>query len=291
MRSVNKALYYSFNSRFKTKLYLYLALQSKLNSFSHTVKCQVEQLERVELLEAEEVRQLLKRRKQFEYKIQKRTKCKEDFLGYIQYEVNLLSLLAMRRENSGYTHKQNEIEGAVRARVNKLYKILERRYQGDATVWLSHISWCRDQGWEAAVSRLYLRMLQVHSDKPALWVAAAQWEFEQGSPDNGRQLLLRGLRFLPGSPVLHLEYLRLELLYVEQLRGRGAVLGAGQEEQQDPVLSCELARLAARAGLEAVQTPAFSVSLLATLHTFPWAGQLEKEIVEEITSRYPDRSE
>ena len=42
------------------------------------------------------------------------------------------------------------IEGAVRARVNKLYKILERRYQGDATVWLSHISWCRDQGWEAA---------------------------------------------------------------------------------------------------------------------------------------------
>jgi hypothetical protein len=41
---------------------------------------QAEELERCNLLTAPEVKELLRRRKHFEYKIQKRTKKKEDFL-------------------------------------------------------------------------------------------------------------------------------------------------------------------------------------------------------------------
>jgi hypothetical protein len=40
----------------------------------------VEELERCNLLTGPEVKELLRRRKHFEYKIQKRTKKKEDFL-------------------------------------------------------------------------------------------------------------------------------------------------------------------------------------------------------------------
>ena len=58
----------------------------------------------------------MRKRKQYEYKLQKRTKCKEDFLEYIQYECNLLKLLEIRRENTGYHHKQAEIEGAIKNR-------------------------------------------------------------------------------------------------------------------------------------------------------------------------------
>ena len=62
-------------------------------------------------LQAEEVRELVRKRKQYEYKLQKRSKVKEDFLEYITYESNLLKLLEMRRESTGYQHKQAEIEG------------------------------------------------------------------------------------------------------------------------------------------------------------------------------------
>ena len=117
--------------------------------------------ERVNLLEPKEVKELIKKRKHFEYKIQKKTKEKGDFLGYIQYETNLLSLLAMRRESTGYEHKKSEIEGAIRVRINKLFKILEHRFQSDVSVWLSHIHFLKSSGWEASVSRIYLRMLQV----------------------------------------------------------------------------------------------------------------------------------
>ena len=42
--------------------------------------------------------QVLKRRKRFEYKLQKQNKEKADFLAYIQYEMGILSLIELRRE-------------------------------------------------------------------------------------------------------------------------------------------------------------------------------------------------
>jgi U3 small nucleolar RNA-associated protein 6 len=45
-------------------------------------------------------RTIVKKRKEFEYKIQRRTKCKEDYLRYIQYEIDLLKLTRLRREVS-----------------------------------------------------------------------------------------------------------------------------------------------------------------------------------------------
>ena len=77
---------------------------------------EVEQMERVMLLTNEEVKELVRKRKQYEYKLQKRMKMKEDFLEYIQYETNLLKLLEIRRENIGYHHKVGEIEGSIKTR-------------------------------------------------------------------------------------------------------------------------------------------------------------------------------
>ena len=45
-------------------------------------------------------RSVIKKRKHFEYKLQKRTKEKEDILSYIQYESSLLHLIGMRRDVS-----------------------------------------------------------------------------------------------------------------------------------------------------------------------------------------------
>lgn len=40
----------------------------------------------------------MKKRKRFEYKLQRRTKEKENFLQYINYEISLLKLIKLRRE-------------------------------------------------------------------------------------------------------------------------------------------------------------------------------------------------
>lgn len=51
-------------------------------------------------------RTIVKKRKEFEYKIQRRTKCKEDHLRYIQYEMYLLELTKLRREVSSFKQLQ-----------------------------------------------------------------------------------------------------------------------------------------------------------------------------------------
>jgi U3 small nucleolar RNA-associated protein 6 len=40
----------------------------------------------------------MKKRKRFEYKMQRRTKEKEVYLQYIQYEISVLKLIKLRRE-------------------------------------------------------------------------------------------------------------------------------------------------------------------------------------------------
>ena len=59
---------------------------------------ELEQIQRVELLSPEDVKEVVKRRQRFEYKLQKRQKKKEDILAYIQYECALLQLIEMRRD-------------------------------------------------------------------------------------------------------------------------------------------------------------------------------------------------
>ena len=44
---------------------------------------ELEQMQRVNLLSPEEVKVLIKRRKRYEYKLQKQTKIKEDILAYM----------------------------------------------------------------------------------------------------------------------------------------------------------------------------------------------------------------
>lgn len=41
---------------------------------------------------------IAKKHKEFEYKIQRHTKSKEDYLRFIQYEMDLMKLVTQRRE-------------------------------------------------------------------------------------------------------------------------------------------------------------------------------------------------
>ena len=70
---------------------------------------ELEQMQRVELLSPDEVREVVKKRQRFEYKMQKRQKKKEDILAYIQYECALLQLIEIRRDKMRLVWAHNKI--------------------------------------------------------------------------------------------------------------------------------------------------------------------------------------
>lgn len=65
----------------------------------------------------------------------------------------------------------------------------------------------------------------MHPHTPALFVLAAAHELEHHSPSAARMLLQRGLRLNGESMELWIEYLKMELGFVESLRRRWEVLG------------------------------------------------------------------
>ncbi len=58
-------------------------------------------LEKYNLFESDEIKAILKKRREFEYRLRKVKKSKDDFLRYITYEESLLKLIRIRREKSG----------------------------------------------------------------------------------------------------------------------------------------------------------------------------------------------
>ncbi|ESO87387.1 hypothetical protein LOTGIDRAFT_235075 [Lottia gigantea] len=206
---------------------------------------ELEQLERVGLFTKDETRQILKKRQGYEYRLRRQTKCKEDFLQYIQYEINCLSLLHKRREKTGYSFKQLNIENVIKDRIHKLFRMVTYRFQDDIKLWLSHIAFCESKEDSVRVGKIFTRMLQVHNKKPEIWILAAKWEFEHKNAENSRSTFQRGLRFNPDSKQLFLEYYRMELLYTDKILKRKKILGLDDPEvlgtQKDAILSGKVA--------------------------------------------------
>jgi len=195
---------------------------------------ELQQLQRVEILSPEEVKSVIKKRKHFEYKLQKRTKEKEDILSYIQYESSLLHLIGMRRDKIDYGHKKDEIDFAIARRINRLFKILEHRFSGDLKIWSSHIAFLIKIGWKEQVGKVYRRCLQVHPDKAVLRVSSGRHELEQALADisseqagkataddsglrveNARTVFMEAIRFHPKNLDLYVEAFSLEVVFAD----------------------------------------------------------------------------
>ncbi|XP_015177794.1 PREDICTED: U3 small nucleolar RNA-associated protein 6 homolog [Polistes dominula] len=173
---------------------------------------ELEQMERIKLFDINEIRSIAKKLKEFEYKIQRHVKCKEDYLRYIQYEMDLLKLIKQRRDKYAITHKKSDIDNAIKNKVNLLYKEAISKFQEDVRFWIAYLKFCKHMRFQNSGKKTIVKMLQVHQDKPKCWHIAARWEIEENKKiDTARQLILRGLHFHPNSQILLIDIFRLEL--------------------------------------------------------------------------------
>lgn len=258
---------------------------------------ELEQMERVGLATRDQVREILRRRKRFEYRLRRRKRTKEDYLTYIQYELNLYALLQKRRARLRIAQKKLEIDLVIAKRINKLFKKAVLMFSGDCKLWLSHIDFCSRMGWNHVVGTLYTRMLNLHSHKPEIWVAAAKWQLEENaSVEMSRKLLQRGLLFNNKSCVLWREYFRMELIFVDKMRKRKEVLGIKEEKDgeaaaMESVLTAKIPSLVYQAAVKAIPDVDFALSFLPACAPFKFARPLEEMIVKDLQDRYPNREQ
>ncbi|CAK1550599.1 unnamed protein product [Leptosia nina] len=173
---------------------------------------ELEQMRRVELYDDEEIRDISRKRKEFEYRIQRRIKEKDDFVQYIAYELALLEDISLRRKQAKMFNKRQDIEYAIAKRVNKVFKQFIMRYQNDVQIYFEYIKFCKSVNFEYAISSIIHQMLQVHGDKPKTWQLASLFESkEKKNLDTARSFLLKGIHRHPEAEVLYLELFEIEL--------------------------------------------------------------------------------
>ncbi|NXM68317.1 UTP6 protein, partial [Serilophus lunatus] len=247
---------------------------------------ELEQLERVGLFTRREIRAVLRKASALEYKIQRRALRKEDFINYIQYEINLLELIKKRRARIGYSFKKEEIEHSILHRVHSLFNRATGKWKDDVQLWLSHVAFCKEWNAKHQLSKVFSTMLAIHSNKPALWIMAAKWEMETRlSSESARHLFLRALRFHPECPKLYQEYFRMELMHAEKQRKEKKVfeqakMDLGEFNYSEEILNGEMARIVYRDAAQKIKGVEFQLAMLSIAKLFDFTQDLQKEILE-----------
>ena len=264
---------------------------------------ELEQLQRIQILSNEEVKMVIKKRKKFEYKMQKREKQKNDILSYIKYESSLLNLIAIRRDQAEYTNKKNEIDYAIAKRINKLFRILEHRFAGDLMIWSSHIVFLKEMKWNESIGKIYRRMLQVHPEKVDLWISAGRHELDDGSNkninniENARTLFMEALRFHPRSVELLLESFCLELIFIQKLKNDPENYIV-PEENKEAILNGKVAEAICKKGIESFKKPSnekttdedvvkLLLAMLRSAKHLDGGYQLQTFIVKTMITEFP----
>ncbi|XP_073118522.1 uncharacterized protein [Henckelia pumila] len=191
---------------------------------------ELDDLERRGLFSRREIAEIVKRRRKFEYRLKRPSPLKQDFLAYIDYEKNLESLRLLRKKSfsikSGRKKSKKSLSDyAGVSRILETYRLATNRFKGDLELWFQYLEFCRARG-NGRMKKALAQLVRFHPKVPGVWMYAAAWEFDQNlNVAAARSLMQNGLRVCPTSEELWIEYIRMELTYLNKLKARKVALG------------------------------------------------------------------
>ncbi|WFD23103.1 U3 snoRNP protein [Malassezia equina] len=176
-----------------------------------------------------------------------------------------------------------------------IFERLVRKFRWDVDAWIRYLSWAKSRKMRVVAGRIYARALALHPSRPDLWLSAADYELNSHADTTAaRALLQRGLRMNPlidaqdeearglkrarthsgartarepgalrwqlteyeqGVLRLWVEYMRMELVFVERLRRRWRVLGLDSGDAPAPSSSGSLSEAQHAAQSVALDAP------------------------------------
>ncbi|KAJ6497859.1 U3 small nucleolar RNA-associated protein 6-domain-containing protein [Mycena sanguinolenta] len=248
----------------------------------------------------QESKQIMKKRTQFETALVRRVAKKADFLRYAAYEMGLEQLRRKRIERLKIVSTQASISDY--ALVRRQFHIFERalkKFKADVGLWVQYIELAKREGAYTLVGRVVARAIQMHPDSAALYIIAAAHELEHGSPSTARTLLQRGIRLNAESVDMWREYVRMELVFMENLRRRWDVLGLDNEKgkgraEEDPeqhaepadaraaIMDGAIVKSVIASAVQAVDSIDLFEALITLIHEFPVADGVRTDLLEQV---------
>ncbi|KGN49099.1 U3 small nucleolar RNA-associated protein 6 homolog [Cucumis sativus] len=194
---------------------------------------ELDDFEKRGLFSRREIAEIVKQRRKFEYRLKRPCPLKQDYLTYIDYEIQLESLRRLRKKavarelkkQGDKKMKKSISDFAGVKRILYIYRLAVTRYKGDIDLWFRYLEFCRARK-NGTMKKVLAQLIRFHPKVPGVWIYAAAWEFDHNiNVDAARSLMLSGLRVCPTSEDLWIEYLRMELTYLNKLKARKVALG------------------------------------------------------------------
>ncbi|KAL5578821.1 hypothetical protein UlMin_011263 [Ulmus minor] len=197
---------------------------------------ELDDLERRGLFTRREIAEIVKQRRKFEYRLKRPSPLKQDYLAYIDYETQLNSLRRLRKKSVARELQKQGIETKKKskksvsdfagvARIVDIYRLAVMRFKGDIDLWFRYLEFCRERR-HGRMNKVLAQAIRFHPKVPGLWIYAAAWEFDHNlNVAAARALMQKGLRLCPTSEDFWIEYLRMELTYLNKLKARKVALG------------------------------------------------------------------
>lgn len=191
---------------------------------------ELDDLERRGLFSRQEIAEIVKQRRKFEYRLKRPSPLKQDFVSYIDYEKSLDSLRLLRKKAQMKKTGDRKLKKSVSdyagvSRIIEIYRLATNRFKGDVELWFQYLEFCRERR-NGRMKKALAQAIRFHPKVPGVWIYAAAWEFDNNlNAAAARALMHSGLRACPTSEHLWVEYLRMELTYLNKLMARKVVLG------------------------------------------------------------------
>uniref|UniRef100_A0A7N0TN89 U3 small nucleolar RNA-associated protein 6 n=1 Tax=Kalanchoe fedtschenkoi TaxID=63787 RepID=A0A7N0TN89_KALFE len=194
---------------------------------------ELDDLEKRGLFTRQEIAEIVKQRRKFEYRLKRPSPLKQDYLAYIEYEKQIDSLRLLRkkalarerREKGNKKMKKGVSDFAGVSRILDVYRLALTRFKGDVELWFQYLEFCKERR-NGRMKKVLAKLFRFHPKVPGVWIYGAAWEFDHNlNVVAARALMQKGLRVCPKSEDLWVEYLRMELTFLNKLKARSVALG------------------------------------------------------------------
>lgn len=256
---------------------------------------EVEEMERIGLLSSKEVKKLIQTRRDFHYRLVRKSKNKADYINYVNYERKVIDLVKIRRKQIGIREKSKQIETAICKRVMKMLRYLTRVWPSHLDTWKLRTSFAQHIGWKDEIGFAFAEQIRYHGNRENVWVAWAKWEIEERENfDKARKILLSTAQlYHPKSHFIKRELFRLELLYVESLmnkmkNGNNTGLEEIIAKNRDKVLNCAVAKAVYQNAVTSLPDPELYLQLYQVADKHKFAHTLRDEIYRDVCVKFPN---
>nr|CAD7261308.1 unnamed protein product [Timema shepardi] len=234
---------------------------------------ELEQMESLQLFDKTEIRSILKRRREYETKLQRQNKTKDDFLLYIHYEIEVLKL-ARSRQSHFYTYISSMLGPMLQAHSDKPF------------LWKFAAQLEFEDMHSVENARQYLlRGLRFHPECRLLYLEAFKLELVYAQM-KCKERLEKKEKLAVGAK----EHEQPKCDQAMEVSGSSsqAVLpdGAGHEFM-DQVLEGKHAEVIYEAAVKRIHDVSFVISFLNTCKEFDFTENLQRKIVNDLLSTYP----